>query len=75
MEFTRTDADRITRTETMVEQLHQVLLGADGQPGHVEKTDKRLKSLEATRERGKGVLWLGGLVLTAIEFLLHRGRG
>ncbi len=67
-----TQAQQITRTMTIVEEMHTRLFG-NGQPGELDKLGKRLETLDGeietlkeTRAHVKGVIWTIGVLFTAM---------
>lgn len=60
----------LIRTKTLVEDMHHRLFG-NGQPGIIEKQDKRIKTLEEVEAKGKGAMWTFGIIGTVIEIIAH----
>lgn len=62
----------LVRTKTLVEDMHHRLFG-NGQPGILDKQDRRIKTLEEVEAKGKGVIWTVGIIVTVIEIVVHAG--
>lgn len=58
-------ASRLAVIESIVTRLEYRLLG-NGQPGALTTIDERLDNLETLEAKGRGVLWVVGLILGAI---------
>lgn len=58
-------AERLMRIETIVERLESRLLG-NGQPGELDLMRTRLYMLEKLEAKGRGALWIVGLIISAL---------
>lgn len=61
--------ERLVRMETMIEEMHHELMG-NGQPGTIEKFNLRLGSLEGSRNKFRGAIWLLSALLGSLATYL-----
>ena len=66
----------LARIETIVQRLESRLLG-NGQPGEIDKLDKRTTSLESVAYKAKGAFWAFSALITSLggALLQHLWKG